>query len=788
MIPTFRTLAAAAAGAALCAVTAAAQQPPARGDKSRGEESQIRQRLEWFNRQRGLEELERPNLMRRRAVEQARAMRDALPESQIYLEWEQLGPEAMTMLGWAMGNVAGRVSAVAVRPGDESTIYLGAASGGLWKTSNGGASWSSIFDDVGTETIGSIFIDPAAPDAIWVGTGEQGNNCWSYFGMGLYRSSDGGQTWQERNGSGGDTLDLSYVTAVVVHPTDPNVVLAGGESWCSNGGWYYGGLFRSTNGGDTWTKVLSGAIGDVLVDPDDPNRWYAGMGRWGNAADGVYTSTDAGATWQVLTNGIPSGSAVGRIRLAMAPSDSQTLYALIQDSGGASLYKTIDGGASWTTQNAAACEGQCWYDLCLAVHPQSPSTLLVGSIRFAHSTDSGVTLTYLTEGWGGSQQVHQDTHVLLYSTQDPNRYWIGGDGGLWRTDNNGGTFVNLNSNLDITQFYDIAVHPDDPQTLFGGSQDNSSERRSGSNLWDVTVCSGDGFMNIIDPANPEIVFQTSYPWDGLPSLCKSTAFGAPNSCNWISSVGLVEDEPYPWVTPLAAFDLDAATPTALFLGSNHVYRSTTTEPYWWFEWTKISPNLTDNSSDYVTVLTPVRNGGKIMLYAGTSNGRVWRTDDALAETPTWSNVTGDYPGGTVTDLAADASDPKRVFLTRGEFGASRLYRSSAGGTTWAAVGPELPNAPANAVAIDPADPSRVYVGSDVGVFESRNGGDSFVAAMVGLPLGAVVTDLEIDDDPHVLTAGTYGRGAWQTSLDLEEPMFADGFESGDTSAWSFATP
>ncbi len=511
--------------------------------------------------------------------------------------------------------------------------------------------------------------------------------------------------------------------------------------------------------------------------------------RSGQAVDGVYRSTDSGKTWGRLQNGIPYGASVGRIRLAIAPSDSRTLYALVEASGGASLYKTVDGGSSWNVQNTGACEGQCWYDLCLAVHPTQPAELLVGSIRFARSTDSGTTLQYLVDGWGSTQAVHQDTHVLVYSKTDPKRFWVAGDGGLWRSDDAGTTFVNLNGNLNITQLYDIAVHPSNPAVVFGGAQDNSSMRRAASPLWDVTEVTGDGFMNIVDPADPAVVFQTSYPWDGLPSLCKSNTGGDPGSFSWLWNQGLVQNEPYPWVTPLAVHDPGATTDTAIFLGSNFVYRSFTSEPWYQFEWTKISPSLTGSSSRAVSVITPVEDSGRLMLYAGTSNGRIWRCDDALATSPTWTDVTGNYPvGDEVTDLAADPSDPLRVFATRGEFGLSRLYRSTVGGTTWEAVGSGLPDAPANAVAVDPLRPERVFVGSDVGVFLSEDGGGSFVAAMTGLPLGAVVTDLEIDASPHVLTAGTYGRGAWQADLDFADTLFADGFESANTAAWSLVVP
>jgi hypothetical protein len=499
---------------------------------------------------------------------------------------------------------------------------------------------------VGTQSIGSIHLQPGSPDTVWVGTGEQGQSCWSYFGMGVFRSTDGGVTWEPRNGTPGASVDLSYVTAVATRPGDPSVVLAGGESWCTGGGWYYGGLHRSTDGGDTWSKVMSGAVGDVLWSPDDPNVAYAGVGRWGNAGDGVYRSTDAGVSWSRLENGVAFGAGVGRIRLAMAPSSSATLYALVVQSDGTRLYQTRDGGDSWTTRHADACEGQCWYDLCLAIDPADAASLLVGSIRFARSTDSGATLTYLTDTWGSTQKVHQDTHVLVYSAKDSKRFWVAGDGGVWRTDDDGQSFVNLNANLNITQFYDIAVHPDDRQTVFGGAQDNSSSRRAGSQLWDVTVVTGDGFVNLVDPGQPTTVFQTSYPWDGYPSVLRSVVGGGPNTFEWLWIGGLVQNEPYPWVTPLAIWDPGPDEGSVIFVASNHVYRADAAQSAGAFQWTKISPDLTGSAQSAVSVLAPVATGNGAVLYAGTANGRVWRCDNPLAPNPLWADVTGDYPSPT----------------------------------------------------------------------------------------------------------------------------------------------
>lgn len=381
--------------------------------------------------------------------------------------------------------------------------------------------------------------------------------------------------------------------------------------------------------------------------------------------------------------------------------------------------------------------------------------------------------------------------MLVYSRTNGSRFWVGSDGGLWRSDNAGGSFANLNAGLQITQYYDVAVDPGTSEKFWGGAQDNSSSCKScdpNPGLeWDVTEVTGDGFMNLVDPADADTVFQTSYPSGGFPSVLRSTTGGAPNSFSYLRTAGLTMNEPYPWVTPLAILDSGPSSPTYAFLASNFVYRADTAQASGTWRWTKISTSLTGNTTNAVSVIAPVLNAGAVTIYAGTENGRIQRTDNGTATPATWSNVTGNFPGGLVTDVASDPSAPLTVFATRGEFGGAKLYRSTAGGTTWTAVGAGLPDVPANAVAIDPLDPTRIFVADDVGVFVSRDGGDTFQPWMSGLPLGTPVVDLEVDDAPYVLVAGTYGRGAWRLALD-SPLLFSDDFESGDTAAWSATTP
>ncbi|REG30671.1 hypothetical protein ATI61_106140 [Archangium gephyra] len=713
-----------------------------RRGENRDDSYQIEQRQRWFIESRGLDRVPNAGAERAQAAqelkEQLRARSMQLGPGEV---WQPLGPSSMNMGSWVMGRVSGRTNVIVPHPTDENTVYFGAAAGGVWKTTNAGVSWTSLFDQVGTLPVGSIFVEPSAPTNVWVGTGDKnGGGCAGYFGQGVFLSQDGGSTWTAKNGSGTTVMPLSIVNAVAVQPTNSNVVLAGGSGTCSSTGALSGpGLFRTTDRGATWSRVLSVNAEDIVFVPGSATVYAAAPGS------GVYKSTDGGATWTLSISGMTvSGS---RMRLAMAPSNSNVLYVLM----GGNVYRSLDGAATWALRSSAACEGQCTYNQAISVHPTNTNAILVGTIRPSMSTDGGATYTFLTTGWGSGQKVHQDIHVVLFSKLNGNRFWIGGDGGLWRTDDNGVNFTNMNSNLNVTQFYDIAVHPSNSDIVFGGAQDNSSLSRNGSVVWDLTQVTGDGFMNALDPTNPNIVFQTSYPSGGFPKILRSTTGGGAGTFSYLPDTGLTSSSNFPWVTPLAVAS------NSIFVASDVVYRGVTSASP--FTWTAISGNI-----GRVSVISPMLQGAMIPTFVGTSAGRVYYSADARIASPTFTDVTGNYPGGTVSDVAMTPGNPQRVFITRSGFGASRLYRSTTGGTTWTAVGSGLPNVPANSVAIDPLNTQRVFVGTDVGVYESTDGGDTFIAFSLGLPLGLVVTDLEVDDVPHFLHAGTYGRGAWKVAL------------------------
>jgi PKD repeat protein len=736
------------AGALIAPGTADAQQkrndplraPDARGDKTNGEAWQIEQRRRWWIESRGLKNNGNAarqrraalNVMRNQILRQARTGRSVGTRAQT-APWRELGPSSMKMGNWVMGRVAGRINAVTPHPTNDSIVYIGAANGGVWKTTDAGVNWTPTFVNVGSQSISAIHVEAGTPQNVWAGTGDRfDGDCSGYLSDGVFLSTDGGINWSPRNSG----MSLSTITSLVTQANNANVVLAAGfGDRCNQGGDANGGIYRSTDKGASWTQVMDRKVEDLVALPGTSTVLASAPGS------GVYRSSDGGATWTLLG----AANTASRMRLAVAPSNPSVIYALTNTN----LYRSDNAGSTWSSISTSACDGQCTYNLSLGVHPTNPQTIIVGAIRPRRSTNGGSAFTTLTNTWGSSQQVHQDTHVVRYSLNDANRIWVGGDGGLWRSDNGASSWVNMNANLNITQYYDIVVHPTDPNIVFGGAQDNSSSRRTTSNVWDLTFVNGDGFMNAIDDSNAAIVFQNGYPSGSTPSIYRSTQSGAPGTFAAAGSSGLTGGG-FPWVTPT-----DVAGGYH-FVGGYYVSRALTSAST--MSWTTISPRV----SGTVSVITAKKIGSSVHVYAGTDSGKIYYSANGASTSV--ADVSGALPTGRISDVAIDPTNGSRAFVTRASFSGSKLYRTTSGGGTWTALGTGLPNIPANTVVIDPLNLQRVFVGTDIGVYESVDGGANFAPFSDGMPAGLVVSDLEIDNSPHVLTAGTYGRGAWQTTL------------------------
>jgi photosystem II stability/assembly factor-like uncharacterized protein len=672
-----------------------------------------------------------------------------MPISNSDAVWEPLGPAPL--LG-GTNRYSGRTNSIAIDPTDPNTVYIGSALGGVWKSTNGGGAWTPLTDDQPSMAMGSVAIDPSNRNIIYAGTGEQNFSGDSYYGAGVLRSTDGGQNWTRLGqsefvlASGGG----ARISRIVIDRASPNIIYAATTF----------GLFKSTNRGDTWSLKLSGrstpeqtlaAVTDLVIDPSNTRVLYAGLAVPASSVNkGVYKSTDAGEQWTRLDIGLDDRN-IGRINFGLAPSNPQTLYAVVQNavsSPNPQIFrlKTTDGGNNWTQLPGCAgggC-GQGSYNLVLAVHPQNPDIVYQGAVSLFRSVNGGASWSAVPGGGG-----HSDYHWLIFD-QLGNLY-IGNDGGVFRRSPSD-MLSSLNTNLAITQYYPgAALHPVDPSIVQAGAQDNGSSRTSGDLAWRI-VCGADGGYQAIEGA------------DGDPDnvwYCSSQRLGIRKTINnGQSTFGAVSG-----ITPrtsattafIAPFILDPNNSGVLIAGTNQVWRTEDGAA----SWVVNSDQLTTGTIRRLA-FAPMDSG--TTYYAGTNTGFIWRTTDTGQS---WKRVSEGLPvnqGRIVSSIAVHPFDSSIVYATVSGFGKGHVFRSLDYGDNWEDISGDLPNLPTNALLVDAytSDPPILYLGTDLGVFRSLNDGKNWDRYSAGLP-NTRVEDLVYNSDTGTLVAVTHGRGVWLLS-------------------------
>ncbi len=713
--------------------------------------------MDWFYAQRAYPLGYIPAEAVARARRQAREL--AADYDVDFGEWQFVGPS----------NIGGRITAIAgVHWG---RIFVGTANGGVFtRQYNLPGNWTPIFDGDHSLSIGALAVDEQN-GYIYVGTGETNTSGDSFDGDGLYVSRDTGATWIHL---GLDSTDR--IARIVINPQNPNeiFVAAMGHLYRTD---TTRGVYRSTDGGETWEKVLfindtTGCI-DLAINPQNPNIIYAAM--WSRirgpeariisgSGNGIYKSTDGGTTWQRLTNGLPSSN-VGRIGIAISESNPDVLYAVFTDNIGHfnGLYKTTDGGDSWTRTNDGAIGGifssYGWYLGRVVVSPDDPSTVYVLGVEIYRSSDGGNTWQWI------SWNVHADHHALWIMEENPQVLIDGNDGGVYVTYNGGTSWERL-SGLPITQFYNVAVDPNSSVRLYGGSQDNGTMRgtTNAPNAWSVILW-GDGMLPMVHPSNPNIVFAE---WQ-FGNLNKSTDMG--NSF-YMCIDGINPNDRRNWDTPYA---MTPSNPDVMYYGTYRVYKSTNLADYW----VPVSPDLTNGPGSgnlvYGTLsaikVSPVNPN---FVLVGTDDGNVWVSRDAGS---TWTNVSADLPDRYVTDIAAHPVDLMTFFVTFSGYSLGEqvpyIFVTHDLGETWQDVTYNLPQAPVNAVEIDPEDPDYIYVGTDVGAYYITMNDTLWRPLGHGLP-NSVIMDLALNNPYRFLVAATHGRSMYMLDLPdfsvSEEPV------------------
>ncbi|HEY3293954.1 MAG TPA: T9SS type A sorting domain-containing protein [bacterium] len=688
--------------------------------------TRVSDRLNWFYAQRAFPSGEIPASARLAAwQQQSRSHPQPLDEA-----WTQSGP----------ANLAGRMLCIAWHPTNTNIIYAGSASGGLWKTTNAGANWFPLTDNLPSLAVGAVALDPSNPNIVYMGTGEGAFNVDAVYGAGIFKSTDGGTTWNV-TGMSWTQFQGRAVNKIIVHPTNPQILWAATN--IANGG----GVFKSTDGGANWMLYLAGDARDLIIRSDSVNVLYAALGYpWGGAGNGIYRSGNGGVSWTLLTSGLPSASQMGRITLSHA--NGQTLYAGISQTvtAGAALlgiYRTTDGGVAWTLQATSPdmYGGQGWYNMVCAQSPATPAVVYSGGLNCYKSTDFGVSWTQKSFGTYATshpQYAHSDQHALAFKPDDPNTVLMATGGGMFRSTNGGDTWSSVNTGLATYQFYTTANDQQYSNYIYGGAQDNGSLRGSGS-MW-TSLYGGDGGYCNVDFTNPSTIYVETERGSHYKSINGGSSFSAIQT--GITGSGA-------WVTPVV---MDPSNPQVLYTATDRVYKTTNGG----INWAAISPALSNN----VISTIGVAPSNPAVMYAGCENGgMIYRTTNGGS---TWTGASDGLPLAFVTRVAVHPTDPATVYATFSSYGISHVFKSTNGGDVWTDISGTLPDVPCNVIIVHPSDGSRLYLGTDLGVYTSSDAGQTWNSYSSGLP-AVVIDDLTLHPITGTLRAATHGRGIWQTA-------------------------
>jgi len=680
---------------------------------------------------------------------------------------------------------SGRIADIAVNPKRPAELWVAAASGGVWKTTNGGTTFKPVFDSEGSYSIGCITVDPKNPSVVWVGTGENNSQRSVSFGDGVYRSDDGGAHWKNVG-----LKTSEHIAKIVIDPRDSNVVwvAAQGPLWRDGGD---RGLYKTVDGGRSWKKVLDisprTGVTDLVMDPRDPDVLVAAAYQrqrhvWtlidGGPESAIYKTTDGGKSWRKITGGLPEDVDLGRIGLAMAPSDPDVLYAIVeaaQDKGG--IFRSTDRGETWVKRSEYVSSSPQYYNE-LVVDPNDPGRIYSMDTFLHVSEDGGATWKKVPE-----KHKHVDNHALWIDPRDSRHLRAGCDGGLYESYDRGTTW-SFFGNLPVTQFYRVAVDTTEPfYFVYGGTQDNATLGGPSAIIndtgiinsdWFVTVF-GDGFRPAIDPEDPDTVYsETQY--GGLVRYDRKTG-------------EMVDIQPQPapgepplrwnWDSPLI---ISPHSHTRLYFAAQKIYRSDDRGN----SWKAISPDLTRgldryqlpvmrriwsidavaknaSTSPYGNVVSlaesPLVEG---LLYAGTDDGLIQVSEDGGASWRTIESFPGIPDRSYVSAIVASAHDADTVYAAfdnhkMGDF-TPYLLKSADRGRTWASIAANIP-APqyVHALAEDPVEERLLFAGTELGLWCSFDGGERWVQLKGGLPTVAV-RDMAIQGQKNDLVLATFGRG------------------------------
>ena len=675
--------------------------------------------------------------------------------------WTWMGP----------GNIGGRIRAILIHPTATNIMWIGGVDGGIWKTTNSGASWFPLNDFMANLAVVTLVMDPTNPNVIFAGTGEGTFNIDAVRGAGVFKTTDGGSTWAQLSATANSSF--YYVNRLSICPTNNLIILAATGS----------GIWRSTDGGTTWSQRNSSSnMEDIMFDPSGANAIASG-----NSGQLMY-STDGGVTW----NNASGISTSQRIEVAYAASSPNIVYASANISSG-QIFVSSDGGQTYSLVSTPAhLSTQGWYDNCIWVDPTNPNLIVFGGTDVYRSTNGGTNYTDIG-GYAGS--IHPDQHAIVgisgYNGSSVATVFVGNDGGIFRAANittvsSSSGWTTLNNNLGITQYYGAAGN-NSSGTIVGGTQDNGTLRVLGTGGTGsfTSMFGGDGGFCAADQSDTNYFYgeyvylqihrssnggaSSSYITGGLGDA------GLPDS-NGVFQVFFPPDDKTPPAddpdggggTPppdpdsaanfIAPFILDPNNFNTMLAGGSNLWRSVNVKaatP----SWSNIKPGIASGS--FINALT-VAPGSSDVIWVGHNSGAVYYTSNGTAATPTWTQSgSGTLPARACTRLAIDPNNYNNLYATFGGYSSGNVYRSTNGGATWSNIGAALPSAPANSIVIAPFNSSYLYVGMNVGVFASTDGGTTWSTANLGAANVAVDELFWMNNN---LLAATHGRGLFKVAV------------------------
>jgi PKD repeat protein len=632
-------------------------------------------------------------------------------------QWEAMGPFDYELTGsWSAGH--GRVNEIVVDPNDPNTIYVGAPAGGIWKSTDVGQTWEVLNDDMGVIGVSAIAIDPSNSNVIYIGTGDDdaGDNP----SIGVMKTIDGGVNW---NTTGLVITGSAKISKLLIDPDNTQTIYAATDN----------GLFKSIDGGDVFTSILSGDVRDLAFKPGGAQTIYAVTSLK------FYRSIDSGVTFDQITSGIPT-SGISRIVIGVSPAQSNVVYLLFARTSNAfkGIYRSSDSGSSFELRNNTTDifeSTQAWYDLAITVDSEDADVVYTGVLNLWKSSTGGTSFFKLNS-WSnptGNSYTHADIHFLGSFN---GILYCGSDGGIYRSSNGGSNFQDLSPGLQIGQFYKIDGTEQNENTIAGGLQDNGGYyTNTGSDGWKCYY-GADGMDCAINPSNQNIVYG---------SIQFGSIFISTNGGNNLEGIG--SPETGAWVTPIA---IDLKNHESLIVGYSYLYQ------FIGNTWRKFS------SFPFGGNLSNIRiaESNPDIIYMSLGKKLFKTTDRGITVT----QITG-LPNLSITDIAINNTNADNIWVTiAGWFDGDKVYKSVDGGESWVNISGSLPNLPTNCIAYQNNTDGGVYVGNDFGMYYYNEIDGDWIDYSDGLPR-TVVSDIEINNEAGLITVGTYGRGIWRAQLE-----------------------